>query len=240
MAKKASPNRHTELCSRAFLAVAGFFCARTARRRRPLALLRLASLGSPEKTIQGELLFHLRSKGFYAVSECALRLPSGRRNVDIAVFDRTWRPALVIEIKHYSANQGGQGTLFRRLREDFKRERPSDHKGHALPLLQVGLFTAVTSISPKVSQRSTKTGSVQQFYRFLYTYCVPPVHPPWQGLGKPRVRPFRRRGIVVQHEEFFVDARDEKFRVPISALHAESGTVGGRVGAWLILSKRAR
>lgn len=89
--------------------------------------LRLLCLGNPERSIQGELHFYLRSHGVKAAAECALSSNSSnsrsRRNIDIVVFDDQWNPSVAIEIKHYSGNQGGINTLLKNLKKDLTKHK---------------------------------------------------------------------------------------------------------------------
>lgn len=128
--------------------------------------LRLVCLGNPEKTIQGELVHFLRQSGINAVSECGV-VGEVRRSLDVVVFDGGWQPLCVIELKHYSANQGSLATLARNLRGDQKRHAEALVRN--LPLVQIGLYTDICSVRPEIPVADQDTLQ-HGLYRFLKTY----------------------------------------------------------------------
>lgn len=137
-----------------------------------MSLLEIACLGNAEKTLQGELFYHLRSLNWNVVLELGyLHAPGVRRNPDIGVFDSfsTQKKLIcVIELKHYSANQGSATQLTKALDSDHDLDRPP------VPLMQIGLYTTVAGVSPPLGGRFENG-----IYRFLNTYCggnLPPVH----------------------------------------------------------------
>lgn len=136
-------------------------------------LLQVACMGNAEKTIQGELLAFLRSKGVYAVSETGYRPPLAMpkpkdRHIDIMVFDNS-SPVVAIELKHYSPHQGEITALCTGLNDDYEKSRNSGSKLPAsVALIQIGLFTEVTTID------RNPHGAIYiddfAFYRFLSVY----------------------------------------------------------------------
>lgn len=139
---------------------------------RGMSLLEIACLGNPEKTLQGELLFHLRQLNWNVVQEIGyLHAPGMKRNPDFGIFN-SFGPGkeliCVVELKHYSANQGSAQQLTNALDIDYLQPRP------VVPLMQIGLYTAVTAISIPLALPYT-----QGIYRFLNTYCTGTLPPPY-------------------------------------------------------------
>lgn len=109
---------------------------------------RLICLGNAEQTLQGELLCFLRSElahhGFTAVSECgASDFGQGRLNPDIVIFDGHWQPVCLIEIKHYSANQGSNLVVQNGLIADHARFE--DVPLGDIPFIPLALYTEITA-----------------------------------------------------------------------------------------------
>lgn len=128
-----------------------------------LELLRIACLGNAEKTIQGELFHHLRYKyDLNVVIECGYR-DVDDRHIDIMVFNNEWSPIVAIELKHYSPHQGTINPLLGGLEDDYNKLRPVD-----LPLIQVGLYSAIDSVLPFPLPASP----LLNYYRFLMTYVL--------------------------------------------------------------------
>lgn len=134
-------------------------------------LLRIACMGNPEKTVQGELLAFLRSQGFFALSEAGFRElrsstawpPRGAdRHIDILVLDDDYLPMGAIELKHYSAHQGDISPLCAGLVDDYDK---SEH----LPLIQVGVYTQVDQICLPSHGLSLQDF---QYHRFLLSYVL--------------------------------------------------------------------
>lgn len=134
-------------------------------------LLRIACMGNPEKTVQGELLAFLRSQGCFALSEAGFRElgsstawpPRGAdRHIDILVLGDDYLPMAAIELKHYSPHQGDIYPLHAGLVSDY------DKSGH-LPLIQVGVYTQVDEIALPSSGLLLQDF---QYYRFLLTYVL--------------------------------------------------------------------
>jgi hypothetical protein len=109
------------------------------RRDRRADGLRLVTLGT-ERAVQGELVHHLRAAGVKAVAECGIASDLARHTADIGVFDQGWRPICIIELKHFSANQGDIDELLSNMRADMRK-----HARGLLPLLQLGLYTEITA-----------------------------------------------------------------------------------------------
>lgn len=133
--------------------------------------LRLVSLGNPEKTVQGELLSFFNSsnnKGYRMVSECGIFNRDLRRSLDLTVFDQNWRAICVIEIKHYSRNQGSLKALINGLALD--RTRHVKIFGKKIPLIQIGLYTEVVDISIPFENDEERRKFANGFYRFVKTY----------------------------------------------------------------------
>lgn len=123
--------------------------------------LRLVTLGT-ERGAQGELVHYLRAAGQNAVAECGLLSDTARHTADIAVFDREWAPVCIIELKHFSANQGPIDALLQNMTEDAHRHA---HGPQALlPLIQLGLYTEITAAFPPTYQRPFG------LYRFITAY----------------------------------------------------------------------
>jgi hypothetical protein len=99
-----------------------------------------------------------------AVAEVASICSKIRRNTDILVFDSNGNPGAAIEIKHYSANQGAITKLAAGLVEDHSKERPIGVGNRPVPLILVGLYTEVASVSSPLPL--TKDG----LFRFLRVY----------------------------------------------------------------------
>ncbi len=130
-----------------------------------LPLLRIACMGNAEKTIQGELFHYLRCKHkLNAVIECGYRDfdDSFDRHIDIMVFDNDWSPIVSIELKHFSPHQGTIKRLLDNLKVDYIKRR---QKGEGLPLIQVGLYTQIDSVSPRPFQ--ILAFPLLKYYRFL-------------------------------------------------------------------------
>jgi hypothetical protein len=129
-----------------------------------MSLLEVACLGNAEKALQGELFFHLRSHNWNVVQEMGyFHKRRKRRNPDFGVFSNFGSEKelkCIVELKHYSANQGRTTKLTRDLEKDFELRRPE------VPIIQIGIYTAVTAISPPPIPRDTAG-----IYRFLNTYC---------------------------------------------------------------------
>jgi len=154
--------------------VAGFFS--TPRPASGMSLFEIACWGNAEKTLQGELLCHLRSKDWFAVQEagflCASDIPRKftERDIDILVFTRSPgastmpTPLCCIELKHFSSNQGSAKALCKGLDADMMRRHP--HTGHAfVPLMQVAMYTTIATFDEKAD----KVG----LHRFARSYCGP-------------------------------------------------------------------
>ncbi|WP_146204568.1 hypothetical protein [Massilia glaciei] len=129
-----------------------------------LSIFEMACLGNPEKTIQGELLCYLRSLNWNVVQEAGyLHTPGIKRNFDFVVFDTfngDKQILCVVEIKHFSANQGSSVNLSNGLDIDYLLPRPS------VPLMQIGVYTVVNGIYPVLV-----SPYVNGLYRFVNTYC---------------------------------------------------------------------
>lgn len=148
-------------------------------------LLEIACMGNAEKTIQGELFHYLRNKGIVAVLEAsyAANLVSAngnsRRSIDIMVFDDSSprKPIVAIELKHHDPHQGAQpqtsiAPLCKGLNADYNK-RPKSGKVVPVPLIQVGLFTGVTSISPTPFNPPNSNPPVDfLFHRFISYYVI--------------------------------------------------------------------
>lgn len=126
--------------------------------------LRLVCLGNAEKTVQGELLHFLRMNNFCAVSECGI-YGVNHRSLDISVFDEDWTPLCVIELKHYSTNQGSVDTLLKNIKADYRKHAETND----ITLIQIGLFTEICEVTPYFDEQN-KNVSQKGFYRFLKTY----------------------------------------------------------------------
>lgn len=126
-------------------------------------LLKVASLGSAEMAIQGELLFGLRQKNYDVVMEYNAnytRNYHGKVNVDIMSFSQG-RPSCAIELKHNIFHQG-INTLKNRLAHDNDRFR-------LLPLIQVGAYTWIDSITNVNNIEDVK--NKLKYYSTIRTYC---------------------------------------------------------------------
>ena len=129
--------------------------------------LRLVSLGNAEKTIQGELLCYLArvntNSGSSVVSECGASLPAGggRLTPDITVFDFQWHPTCIIELKHYSANQGLAAVLRNNMTADRGRYS-GDGVLANVPVILIGLYTEIQQRDDLINEYG--------LYRFLRTY----------------------------------------------------------------------
>lgn len=136
--------------------------------------LRLISLGNPERTVQGELVHYLRARGFLAVSECGVyRQDSARRNLDIVVFaGEDWAPLAVIELKHYSGNQGSPEKLASDLQKDTDKHAMSVRD---LPLIQIGLFSRIINLEEPFKSDMDKESGQNGLYRFVKTYYKKPI-----------------------------------------------------------------
>lgn len=120
--------------------------------------LRLVTLGI-ERAVQGELTHYLRTHGLKAVVECAV----AEQNIDIGIFGRDWTPCCLIQLKHRSANQGTISVLLKNMDEDVRKHAAGAQA--QLPLVQVGLYTEITSSF----SREAYEGPVG-LYRFLAAY----------------------------------------------------------------------
>jgi hypothetical protein len=125
--------------------------------------LRLVSLGNAERTVQGELVYYLRSKGLNAVSECGVTDGSSRCSLDIVIFDEEWTCVCAVELKHYSANQGKVDALTHNMGSDVSRHK--DGPQGLLPLIQIGLYTEISECFD-IKKYSPAFG----LYRFLISY----------------------------------------------------------------------
>jgi hypothetical protein len=108
--------------------------------RKNLPLFELACLGS-EESIQGELLVGLRNKGYKAAIEAGYQYiedgKSTRRRFDLFVFDDS--KDTVIELKHFSRNQGSAETLWTGIDDDYKKTK----KITQYKLIQIGFYTTI-------------------------------------------------------------------------------------------------
>ncbi len=130
--------------------------------------LRLVSLGNPEKTVQGELIYFLRKHGFNAISECGIA-GKIRRNLDIAVFDDNWQLVCVIELKHRCVNQGSASThgSLKKLIENLRGDKDKHIlMGIKSDLIQIGLYTEIKKMVPEFSNEQKK----EHIYRVLKSY----------------------------------------------------------------------
>ena len=146
-----------------------------------LSLLRIACLGNPERTMQGELIAYLRSKKLFAISEGSFRAnglgPNPRtknRHIDILVFDATHTHKVAIELKHFGANQGEITKLCERVTEDY--EKIIEHVERiplpaAVELIQVGLYTTVQDFE-LVNAGVLKRPQLS-FYRYISAHVFP-------------------------------------------------------------------
>lgn len=134
--------------------------------------LRLVSLGNPEKTVQGELLsfFNSESKVYRMVSECGIFNRDQRRSLDLTVFDQNWQTICVIEMKHYSSNQGRLNYLISGLQFDLNRHDEIFEKKQ-IPLIQIGLYTEIVDINNPFVNEEEKRTVAGGLYRFVKTYC---------------------------------------------------------------------
>jgi hypothetical protein len=105
--------------------------------------LRLVLLGSPELSVQGEILHRLRKCGFNAAIECGVG--TRKRRLDLVVFDDGWRPLAAIELKHRMSNQGPITQLVSGL--DADRTSFLGCTASAVPFIQLGLFTEVHHVA---------------------------------------------------------------------------------------------
>ena len=133
--------------------------------------LRLVSLGNPEKTVQGELQSFLSSelRTYKFVSECGIYNPGARRSLDLTVFDSNWRLICVIELKHYSRNQGSVAFLVNALKSD--RFRHEGIFGAGVSLIQMGLYTEIIDVSKPYLSLDDRRECAHGLYRFVKTYC---------------------------------------------------------------------
>lgn len=104
--------------------------------------LRLVLLGSPELSLQGEILHRLRAQGFNAAIECGVG--ARKKRLDLVAFDNTWQPLAAVEFKHRMSNQGAIKKLLQDMNDD--RVRYQESTTHAIPFIQVGLFTEVHEV----------------------------------------------------------------------------------------------
>jgi len=110
--------------------------------REDLPLFELACLGS-EQSIQGELLVELRNKGYKAAIEAGYQYSKvwklGKRCFDLFVFDDSNNT--VIELKHYSKNQGSVKALWKGIEKDYeKTQKITPYK-----LIQIGFYTEMST-----------------------------------------------------------------------------------------------
>ena len=161
--------RNQQLLVRLMQDVLAFFnrssdAATSTRQLQAMPLIEVACLGNPERTMQSELHAYLRSRLWNSVCEMGYRhAPGDRGDADIALFDSFHRDKVllcVIELKHFSANQGDACTLTAGLDSDYRLSRPS------VPMMQIGLYTVVESITPPLQPEYDRG-----IYRFLNTYC---------------------------------------------------------------------
>lgn len=129
------------------------------------SLLRLVCLGSPERTIQGELVAFLRHHKLDVVAEVGFNASGNRRNIDIVAFNCKGAVSAAIELKHFSANQGAIGKLMKDVRSDRAKKFPSMTTGRPAPRILVGLYTEIVSVAPCNSKIPTNG-----IFRFLRTY----------------------------------------------------------------------
>jgi hypothetical protein len=187
-----------------------------------MSLLEVSCLGNPEKTLQGELLHYLRILDWNVVQEIGyLHAPGVKRSPDFGIFDSFGshkKLICVVELKHHSANQSSAQPLINALDIDYLQPRP------AVPLMQIGLYTAVTAIAPPLALPYTRG-----IYRFLNTYCTgtfPPSIPsgnlffsswssrtswlnmPIIGCTEPSSFQTPTGSIVSGHIEYFIGIRD--------------------------------
>lgn len=135
-----------------------------------MPLLQIACMGNPEKTIQCELFYFLRTKGINCLMETGLKLQAhGKankhlRSIDILIMNDEHLPVIAIELKHFSANQGPISTLFKNMDKDF------DKRVKRLDLIQIGLYTTIEKILVKESLRISSNDF--EFYRFISSYVL--------------------------------------------------------------------
>ena len=145
-----------ELLGKLFNNIVEFFEERSKPKQgMSMSLFQIACLGSPERTIQGELFYWLRLAEFKAVLECGLM--DNQRNIDILVFNNGGNPLVSIELKHYSWNQGTTKPLQKNLDADYGKCFPTQW------IIQVGLYT-------KISKVDTHPFTFHGLYRFPSKY----------------------------------------------------------------------
>jgi hypothetical protein len=172
--------------------------------------LRLITLANPERTVQGELVHYLLDKKANAVSECGIADDSARYSADVVVFNADWLPICVIELKHYSANQGKIDALLHNMAADAARHREGPQG--LLPLLQIGLYTEIANAFHR-----RENERAYGLYRFISTYYN----------GPPR------QSVVGQRPKVPGDFGG-RLVAPAPTSFALSGTqVAGRVG-WIL------
>lgn len=145
-------------------------------------LLPLTTAGKGELSVHFELHAHLRSKGYCVLSEVppdpktapANEDTRNRDRLDMVVFDSyVETPIAVIELKHHSVHQSASTTLLKAIKIDYeKRSKQTFAKlsiGSSIPLVQVGLLTAISSPA-WVSHHSNPFTP-----NFIRTYVAPPL-----------------------------------------------------------------
>jgi len=120
-------------------------------KERDISLLRIACMGNPEKTMQGELLCHLRGEKdiipvleyrYHRFENVADKRKANGRSIDIMVLDKDHNPVVAIELKHHSRQQGTLKPLLENL--DADREKL---QSLPLPVIQIGLYTEIVSVA---------------------------------------------------------------------------------------------
>jgi hypothetical protein len=143
-----------------------------------ICLLRIACMGNAERTIQGELVAYLRSRGRFALLEAGFRQlhsptawrPKGTdRHIDILILDEKHIPLVTIELKHYSPHQGKIDPLCVGLESDFDKLPRPIHGGKSVPLIQVGIHTEIIEIRRNPVNAPFSLQDFE-FYRFLLAY----------------------------------------------------------------------
>ncbi len=175
--------------------------------QRPFGL-RLVCLGNPERTVQGELVHHLRKSGYNAVSECGISNGVDRYSPDIVVFDDDWNAQCVVELKHHSANQGSINPLVYGMLADLAGHKEGPHG--SLPLIQIGLFTEISGPFDR-----TKDAHPLGLYRFLSSYVK----------DQPRV--------LLESQEIPASLGGRMVRPGPTEFQMGSATIVGRVG-WVL------
>lgn len=116
--------------------VCNFFSA--AHATSALPLLQLCCLGNVRRTLQDELLRHLRACGWTPVQDMPYQKDGVRRSLDIVVFDRSdSQPLCLIELIHQDARSAAPWAVTAGMELDYQLFRPE------VPLMQVGVFTVL-------------------------------------------------------------------------------------------------